>query len=500
MTPTLIGAVVVLIGLLLLVFGSRLAMLMFVIACSVMNGSATVILTAVGNVSIAPAVTAALFLAARCVLPSRAGSQDLTRRLMSNGWLILLVGYGFISAYTLPFLFGKSILIVPLRPTAGPYTLVPLHFTPQHLTTSMYMVMTLLGAICAAVAVSRRGAGAKIARLGSIIALIHSGIGWFGLIFANSSLNAVIKFFRNANYAQLDQAFDGISRMTGISPEPSLYASFGFTWFVFVTELWLRNVDRRWSGPASLALFLTLLVSTSSTAYVGLIAYGAAVTVRLLLFYGAIPVRKGLTILVCLLSLAACGMAVIIGSEAIAETVGRILRLTTTDKLDSASGAARATWALQGLRVFLSSGGLGIGVGSFRSSSIFAAILGSTGIIGFVAFICYVAKVFRPFARTTYTWTGDVDRDTATAAGWTVLMVLVPAAVTAPSPDPGLLWGLMAGIAMGLRNVMRQTVDDVVRRETAKTAPDPTFTVPAGGRTAVTSTSHADLRFAQREQ
>ena len=500
MTPTLIGAVVVLVGLLLLLFGSRLAMLVYVMVCSLMNGSAVVILSAVGNVSIAPAVTAALFLAARCIVPTRSGTAALTRSLLDNGWLILLVGYSFVGAYTLPFLFRRSILVVPLRPSAGPYTLVPLHFTAQHLTTSMYMMMTLLAAICAAIAVSRRGAGRTIARLASVITLLHAGIGWFALLFANTPLNAIITFFRNGFYAQLDQTFDGFSRMTGISPEPSLYASFGYAWFVFVTELWLRNIDRRWSGTAALVMFLTLLISTSSTAYVGLAAYSAAVLVRLLFFFGTIPIRKGLAILVCLLTLAGCAIALIVGSEGIANEVGKILRLTTTDKLHSASGAARGMWAMQGLHAFFNSGGLGIGVGSFRSSSIVTAILGSSGVIGIVALVCYVAKVFRPFAATTYTATGDIDRDTATAAAWTVLMVLVPAAVSAPSPDPGLLWGLFAGIALGLRSVAKRSEISDNRQVMPGFAPNPTLLVPAGGRTAVTSMTHADARFAQQEQ
>jgi hypothetical protein len=61
---------------------------------------------------------------------------------------------------------------------------------------------------------------------------------------------------------------------------------------VFVTELWLRNVDRRWSGRRR-SCCSSPAVSTSSAAYVGLLAYGALVLLRLTYFVGTIPARRG---------------------------------------------------------------------------------------------------------------------------------------------------------------------------------------------------------------
>jgi len=250
---------------------------------------------------------------------------------------------------------------------------------------------------------------------------------------------------------QLDQDFGGMARLTGISPEPSLYASFGLVWFLFVTELWLRSVDRRWTGPAALALFLTLLASTSTTAYVGLAAYSAVLLMRQTFLVGTIPAAKGLVIAACLAALLATLLALVAGSDAVASGLSRMLRLTTSDKLSSGSGVARLLWAKQGLTAFAASWGLGIGAGSFRSSSILAAILGSSGIVGIASLLLYLRRVFRLTSQTTWRRTGVAELDVAAAASWAVLISLVPASVAAPSPDPGLVWGLLAGLSLGLR-------------------------------------------------
>ena len=370
MIITLIGLVVAAIGLILLGVGTRLQMLCFVLFCGLFNGSATLIITALGSVSIQPALLAALFLVLRCALPGRRSAPVLGSALADNGWLLLLVGYSAIGAFLLPALFQGSIAVVPLRPSNNPLglTAYPLRFSPQNITTAAYMSLTLVGAICAHMAVRRADAASRIARLASVIALAHVATGWSAAALRNTPLQAVFAFFRNGHYMQLDQDFGGMARLTGISPEPSLYASYGLIWFLFVTELWLRSVDRRWTGPAALALFLTLLASTSTTAYVGLAAYSAVLLIRQTFLVGTIPAGKGLVIAACLATLLATLLALVAGSDAVASGLARMLRLTTSDKLSSGSGVARLLWAKQGLTAFAASWGLGIGAGSFRSS------------------------------------------------------------------------------------------------------------------------------------
>ncbi|MFC3173496.1 hypothetical protein ACFOD9_04450 [Novosphingobium bradum] len=484
MTPTLLGLVFFALGLIILLSGSRQDMLAYVLGCSLFNGSASLVLTALGNTSVQPAVVATGLLALRCVLPDRRGTGLFAASLSANGWLLLFVGWCFAGAYSLPFLFSGELQVVPLRPTGSPTGLEthPLHFSPQNVTTSFYLLATLAAAVCAHVAASEAGATVRVARLASGVTLAHAAIGWFAMAVRDTPLVMVTGFLRNGIYMQLDQSFGGFARITGISPETSLYVSFGFAWFVFVAELWLRNVDRRWSGPASLAMLVTLVASTSSTAYVGLAGYGLLVIVRLVYFAGAVPARKALVLAGVALVFLAGGLALVAQSESFAAWLGRTLRLTTTDKLDSASGLARMFWARQGVEAFLASWGLGIGVGSFRSSSLFTAILGSGGAIAMLAFLLHLGRIFHPFERATWRASGEPMTDVAKAASWAALVMLVPAAVSAPSPDPGLLWGLIAGTALGLRRAAA-----LVRQARA----------PQAGRGAIGSVSALSRRAPQ---
>ena len=453
MTPTLLGLIFFLVGLIVMLTGSRQDMLAYVMGCALFNGSASAVLTALGNTSVQPAVVATGLLALRCILPDRKRPSLMAASLSANAWLLLFVGWSFVGAFTLPFLFAGELQVVPLRPVDSPTGLEthPLRFTPQNVTTAFYLLATLAASVCAYVAASAAGATWRLARTASVIALAHAAIGWFALAVRNTPAVAIVQFFRNGIYMQLDQSFGGFGRITGISPETSLYVSFGFAWFVFTAELWLRNVDRRWSGPATLALFVTLLASTSSTAYVGLAGYILLVLVRLVYLTGAVPLRKTLVLTGLALATVVAALAAIAASDSFATWAARMLRMTTTDKLASESGMARLFWAWQGLNAFVQSAGLGIGVGSFRSSSIVTAIIGSGGVIGITAFVLHLGRIFHPFERATWRANGEPMTDVAKAASWAALFILVPASVSAPSPDPGLLWGLISGAALGLR-------------------------------------------------
>ncbi len=458
MSLTLIGAVVLAIGLVLLLAASTFAMLAFALVCSLFNGSAALVVTGLGNVSVPPVVVGAGFLLVRCLLPARHGRGLLSASLADNAWLALFAGYSVAGAFILPFLFAGTIDLVPLRPSNNPLGLIaqPLRFSPQNITTAGYMAGTLIAALCAHVAVRRSDAALRLARLGSVLGLVHAAIGWAALAAKGTALQAVVSLFRNGIYMQLDQSFAGFARISGISPEPSLYSSYGLIWFVFTTELWLRDLDRRWSGAAALALLFTLIASTSTTAYVGLFAYGAVLLVRQFLVISTISVAKGLTIVACLALLLAGALGLAAGTDEVVRAMGRVLRLTTAEKLESSSGVARFLWARQGLDAFLHSWGLGVGAGSFRSSSIVTAILGGSGAIGLAALLLYLARIFRPVTGASRLPAGTAGAAVSAAAAWTVGLMLIPASVSAPSPDPGLVWGLLAGAALGLRRLPAQ--------------------------------------------
>lgn len=453
MTITLFGALVLLIGCWLLLRAAPWAMLAFVMLASLMSGSAAFVLTGLGGSTVPPASAALPFLLLRCLLPGGFANGQWAGALRENVWLLAFVLYGSLGAYLLPRIFAGQVDVTPLRPipTGDPFVTFPLAFSPQNVTVSVYLLLTLTAALCSFLVASRPGNATRIARVAAVVAATHAGLGFASVAFAGTPLAALLDFFRNGFYAQLDQTVSGFVRMNGIAPEPSGYAIFGFAYCVFTCELWARGVEKAWTRPAALLMLAALFVSTSSTAYVGLIGYGAVWLGRMLLA----PARFSGGALLALVGTALVGaiglvLTLLLVPE-LAETVGRIVDRVLFDKGDSLSGMQRMAWALQGFEAFRASAGLGIGMGSFRSSSLVTAILGSAGVIGIAAFALHLVRVFGPLRASTYAPGAGRPEDVGIAAAWTALIMLIPAAVTAASPDPGLNWGLMGGIALALR-------------------------------------------------
>jgi hypothetical protein len=462
MVVTPFALIVLLAGLILLVRGSLLAMFSAFLVATMFNGSAAFILAAAGGSSIPPAQFLLGFVVLRLVLPGPGQMQRFTRAVWESRYLIAFVAYAVVSAVTLPIIFARKIEVTPLKPIPGAdlFATVPLHMTAQNLTTAFYMVGTLFAGIAAAAAMERPDAGQRLVRLGSAIAVTHAALGISSVLLAGTAWDRVLSLFRNGNYAQLNQSFDGVVRMSGVSPETSQYAAYGAIWCIFMLELWFRDIAPKRTGLAGLVLLLALLASTSSTAYVSLAAYALFVSIRFVLGPLVMPARKQLTLLATALAGVAMLMGAFVLAPGLAGKAGHILQLMTTDKLESGSGIQRSFWAKQGLSAFVESYGLGIGAGSFRSSSVLTAILGSMGVVGVVTFAAHLMKSVRPFGREFLGLrSASSDRAVGSAAGTTALLMLAPMVVGSPSPDPGILWGVMCGVAIALRPAPRPQPD-----------------------------------------
>lgn len=462
---TQFGIFIVLIGGYLMLRASTLAMLLFVMLTTLLGGSSAFNLP--NGSSVLPGVMAVLLLTMRGVLPSHRPTGTLRSSLDANLPLVLFTFYGVAGAVILPFIFAGVIDVAPLRPifTSDPFATQPLVFTPQNLTSAGYLFTTMLGAVCAYGAVQAAGAERRVARVGAIVAITHAGLGLASVVLAGTPLTAFFKFFRNALYNQLDQDVAGLSRMSGIFAEPSNYAGYGFIYFVFVTELWLRHIDRRWTGWGSALLFVALIISTSTTAYIGISAYAVILMLRQICFPHTVSVQKLVPMAFGALAIAALIVGTLVIRPETLRVVEVVYRIMIVNKSESESGLVRLMWARQGIEAFWASGGLGVGVGSFRSSSLGTAILGSMGVIGIATYTAQMLRVFQPFRRSTYVESADARINVGVAAAWTVIVMSVPSFVSAPSPDPGLNWGLLAGIALGLRarGQMMKNVAEPVR-------------------------------------
>jgi hypothetical protein len=453
MIPTLFGVITMALGIFMLLRSTQIAMLQMTLLLSLMGGSAAVVLPSLGGSTVQPAILALTFLILKCALPRPQQNFRTGAAINDLKFLILFAAYGAVSAQILPRIFAKTIDVTPLRPIPNGYLFAayPLGFSNQNVTAAVYLLATLFAAICAYAACSTPRSEYRIARTASVVAGIHALLGLSSVFLAGTLWSSVLSYFRNGYYAQLDQTFGGFVRMNGIWPEPAVFSNYAFAWMLFNTELWLRNVLRRWTGWGAFMLAIALLMSTSTTAYIGLAAYSLVIGLRILIVPSSVSMRHGLIFLMGGLVATAALLALIVISPDAATTLGSFAAKFTIDKVASASALQRGFWAQQGLDAFWVSGGLGIGPGSFRSSSLVTAILGSMGVVGAAAFVVQIIVVLKPFSRSTYAKVTDNRIATGVAAAWASVIMLIPSQFSAASPDPGIVWGFFCGIAMALR-------------------------------------------------
>ena len=454
MPLTFIGMVQIIIGLYLLLTRRIEAMLAFVMGCTLMGGAASLVLRGLGNASIAPGQLALAFLALRIIL-HRDISKLVMPSLRQNTWILIFAAYGAVAAYVLPRIFRNTINVVPMKPVGlrNLYDTMPLEPTSQNVTTPVYMIGTAICALLVFVAVRQPRGATRFVKTAVVVTWIHAITGILSAIGSGTWIQSVLLFFRNGNYAQVDQIAGGYARINGIMPEASAFAGYGMFWVILMTELWLRNVLPRRTGVAAAVLSLVLVASTSSTAYVGLGFYIAVVALRMLLFPTPTSSRKVLSLVVFLMILIVLAAFVVLFNQRLAISLYDLLQHLTVDKMNGNSGKQRSFWAYQGFDAFVHSYGLGIGPGSFRSSSLITAIVGSVGAIGSAAFVFYCVKVLKPIQSSTYYTSHDAIDATGVAASWAAILALVPLAFTNPSSDPGLAFGLFAGAALGLRSM-----------------------------------------------
>jgi len=231
---------------------------------------------------------------------------------------------------------------------------------------------------------------------------------------------------------------------------------------VLHVELWYRSIRPSATGWLAFVMALILFFSTSSTAYFGLAAYLMFFILRTLLLPYVADQLKMVRVLMAIAAMG-LGTAIVLAiNPGLPELIWEMVRTMTVDKSASDSGEQRWFWAMQGVNLLLETWGIGAGPGSFRSSSILTAMLGSVGVFGTVAFFVYLLQVLQPLRRSTW---GPWDDDNISVGGAfasAAFLGLLPMTIASPQAYPDWIFSLLAGGAIALRLSPRaHAVDDL---------------------------------------
>jgi hypothetical protein len=451
MEPTFFGIIVIAAGAFLWRY-SVTTMLCFVMVCTLFGSTAALYLTALGNSTILPANLALLFLAAKVLLSPAGRFSNLAESVRQNGLLVVYCCFGAMTAFVLPHIFSHGIYVAPLRTVSERlYGVQPVMFSSQNITTSVYLMGTLLAALMAGAAVRSERNWHLFLSTVIIITWVHFGFGIADLVLDKIGHKEWLAIFRTATYAELDQeAFGGVHRIAGIFAETSSYSGYGLGLLALNIEFWLRNLEPKKTGAAAIAMVFVLMLTTSTTAYVGLAAIALLLVIRILFTPMQLPVRKTIALAVLGVLAVVAVLALIVFDKKSAAFATELLLRSTVHKVHSDSGLQRAYWAQRAMDAFYASYGLGVGVGSFRSSGLFQAIAGSTGVIGLVSFFGYLAAVLKPFSRRSHITQAFGLEGIGAAFGWAAAIGLLPVLVSGGSPDPGLEFAVLCGTALAL--------------------------------------------------
>lgn len=259
--------------------------------------------------------------------------------------------------------------------------------------------------------------------------------------------------FHNATYALLDNvSTGGQKRVVGFMPEASAFgaACCSQLALLYFNRIFYRGIWRKWVVPGvCLGLAFMILASTSTGGYLGLgilVAIVAARFVLQLIFANDIT-SAHLRQIVWLAALAVAGAVVLLMlPHSFYANMRLLLDNVLFQKAYSSSFVQRSAWTRAGIAAFLHTHGVGIGVGSIRTSNWLVNFAASTGIVGLLLFGSFVLWMILPSRN----YPNPQARRFATGLKLALLPGTFVRILSGTTPDPGTGMMLALGLIYGL--------------------------------------------------
>jgi hypothetical protein len=440
-----IGIATVVVGLLCLAVGLRLLVPVFV-AASLLGAAAAFI---IGAANIQPAHLLLFFVAAALLGRPRLAA-DVLRALRPGEpgfWLLCLVCYGVVSAYLMPRVLAGATDIIPLGTSAYDDTgsTVPLGPVSSNLTQSVYLCANLL-CFAITVAIASSPKGFRIV-LSGLIAFVAGNI-LFALLDFGTYLTGtqdLLSFIRNARYTlHTDVEVAGMKRIVGSFTEASSFARSTLGAFGLSATLWLCGYRPWFTGPAAFASLVLLVMSTSSTGLVGAPLMLGLLYLTALTRSGVGPQARNSSYAVLVAPLAVALVALwLVLDRGTSQILLDYLNLAIFEKSTSDSGIERSAWNSFALQNFIDTWGIGVGLGTVRSSNFAIALLAGVGIPGTLFYCAFAAGALMRARGPSNALTSDVRLAARNACFGLILGDMLVSAVI----DQGLFFYILAGIA-----------------------------------------------------
>lgn len=360
------------------------------------------------------------------------------RRIGVASVAVVLMAYAIIGAVLFPrFFAGQTSVFVASRTSRGVYE-TALGPTSANITQTAYFTLSILVFLGVCLLLRRREALVDVKRGFFLWFGLHTAMGIIDLAGKMAGAGDVLGPIRTANYAMLTLTMEeGFWRIAGAQSEASAFGSVSLAGLAFSYTYW-RRTGSRFAAAIAAVLFLLLLLSTSTTAYVGLCLLGIPVAFSLARSFlaGRLSLQE-LLLVVLMVLLGFVVLAVSLYNAKFFDPMLRLIDHVVTNKLSSASGQERSYWNYKSMQAFFDTSGLGIGLGSSRASSWAIAVLSQLGMVGSILIATLLAALVWTPARSRRVMEPELDAIVSSARAG-ALAALLALSIVGGLADPGM--------------------------------------------------------------
>ena len=350
------------------------------------------------------------------------------------GLLFAFLFYSLFATYVMPRFFAHMVEVVAMNAQFSWAT--PLEPAVSNIAQSGYMMMS----VGIALVFTLYGESGYFRRhymrallMGDFI-LIATGI-------ADITLGDLLEPFRNAYALLTDVEVLGAKRVVGLTPEASVFGSTcvaAAANLIFLRPCFENAKVRNSLVPlAILGLLAMVALSTSSSGYVGVAVLAMAFAVNWLrrAWSPDAPNRDGMKWEAILVLLAVLVFLIVITMTPHAlDYVFEMIDATIFKKSQTGSYEERTGWTRVALNAFFATDGLGVGLGSVRTSNWFVNILASTGVIGAALLASFILRVYLRRCRAA----DPRIREFVTALKFGMVPLFATDALVGTTPDIGV--------------------------------------------------------------
>lgn len=383
-------------------------------------------------------------------------------------WVIGFLGVAAVSL-VMPFLINGSLQIA--SPIFGDNGQTPLFLSSHNFTQLLYLIFGGMIAICVAHANLRDEDREETERIILYSGLFIASWGIFQFLCNVTGL-PYPSFLLNNSGSESGKGFMetlaiGVGRISSATVEPSILAQGLLTLLPLTLPAWRKRgfvFSRRRDRLLAILFIIVLVLSTSSTAYLGFVILAITYVV-----YGvrtgsfsktkAVFVSAGIG----LLATAAVAVAFIFDPE--------LVNTLLLSKASSGSGIERAMTISLAYGYFQKYPILGIGWGSATSHDLFVFLLSNIGIVGSVVFFCMIFSIVRSNWRKISSGNSPLELSREVWLMSLLAFVLTSIFIGFPLPF-GNFW-LVLGMSMATAGTSASARDLSVPVRVRRAAPSP---------------------------